>query len=202
MRKLTHVLPAMLIAALALTAAGFADDGPGKGKDRAKNAQVTTKFSNTDSGSCQQNHWALLQITRTLKVHDMGGGVLSIQMKDRGTFTTLAGQSPGACEQGSKHGQLIVAGLTGRYHGTFRGTVTNATFNKDAQCGPTCTQSQYMAAFFGPTMKFSCWEGQAPCHFDFHYDADKTSKKTLLYHHWQDRGTATTEVMKGDIATS
>jgi hypothetical protein len=200
MKKLMHVLPAALVAALALTAAGFADDGGhGKGKGDVKNAKVTRTFTDLDNGSCQ-NKWATDTIHRTLHVHQTGAGTYQIKIRDKGSFVTIAGPSPGACNDGPNNGHTVLAGVIGRYQGQYDGVVTGGVFNPAAQCGPTCTNAQYFAAFFGPTAVFSCRAGQNPCRYNFVFEAKP--KHGLIFHRWQDRGTGTTEVLKGDIANA
>jgi hypothetical protein len=198
--------------ALALAAVGAADPGNGAGKGNVKqgHARFTFTFTNTDNGSCGAT-WATLLETRTYSVKDNGNGTFTLRRTDKGTFTTIAGQSPGACETGSNHGHLIRAGVTGRFVGYLLGTVTATAFNPKATCSDVdfcATREGFLQTYFtGAT--YSCDQNSADCKFNFNYTAsNKGANQTpkLIYRHWQDRGkgagTLLHEVFHGDIANS
>jgi hypothetical protein len=50
-----------------------------------------------------------------------------------GSFETVAGQSPGACEPGGNPTATVGAGVTGKLSGVFNITVSNGTFNPAAR---------------------------------------------------------------------
>ena len=125
---------------------------------------------------------------------------------DKGTFTTVAGKSPGNCPANtSKHGQLIRAGVTGRFGGYLQGTISGGTFNKNATCAAACFRSDFITAFFGGGATFSCDTSSTDCKFNFNYTAPAKSNTPLRYRHWQDKGkgagTMLKEEFSGDIAT-
>ena len=221
MRKLITMI-ALTFAAFALSATAFANDGRGDGdrdghKDGHKNGHknghkhghgkghITRTFTvaTTDRGTCQTHEWATIVVKRTYVVKKHRDGSYTLTRFDRGTFVTLAGQSPGACDTTGAHGQTIRAGVEGRLRGYIRGTVTGGTFDKNATCtGPECGfRDVFLKTFFGPNAQYSCDTNSADCKFNFKYGA---KKQGLLFHHWQDKGTGAgtlgTEEFNGDIA--
>jgi len=199
-----------IAAALALAAAALADPGDkGKGKAQGKN-KFSFQLVNTDNRCDGSGAWATLNETRTYQVHDNGDGTFRLRRVDKGTFTTLAGTSPGNCVNNkSKHGHLIRAGVTGRFVGYLEGTVTAAKFDKKATCAVGCFTDQFLSAFFGVApAAFSCNTNSTDCKFNFNYTAPSRSanRPRLLVRHWQDRGkgggTMLQEVFHGDIASS
>src|SRR6186997_2015772 len=135
--KKRWIVPGLLVAAFALAATGFADPGHGKGKGqghgkdhaksqgKGKGKGQKMKFGpyavvTDDHGSCG-NAWAVDTEKRTFTVHKNQDGSFTLLRRDRGTFLTNAGQSPGACETTKHHGATVVAGVKGRFHGYLRG---------------------------------------------------------------------------------
>jgi hypothetical protein len=198
-RILTSVV--LIVAALALAAAGLADPGgKGKGKSKGHNSRFAATITVTDHGSCG-NAWATDTSKRTWSVKPSKNGTFRVSRQDKGTFVTLAGQSPGACDTTGKHGHLVNAGEHGKFHGYLRGTVSGGTFNRNATCDAACIgdTTAFIAAFF-PGGTFTCSLGYAGCKFNFEYSSPD---KTLSFHHWQDKGTnGVTEQFTGDIANS
>jgi hypothetical protein len=122
---------------------------------------------------------------------------------DRGTFVTSAAASPGACEQDSKHGTVVTAGIKGHVIGYISGKVIGGTFNKTATCASPCTRAAFLTAFFGSTAKYSCDIPQS-CRYAYLYQSRDAA---LKYHHWLDAGRAGSTgplktVDRGDIATA
>jgi hypothetical protein len=200
----------VLLTVLAFVAAAFADPGDkGKGKAQGKN-KFTFKLVNTDNRCDDSGEWATLNETRTYQVHDNGNGTFRLRVVDKGTFTTIAGPSPGNCPQNkTKHGHLVRAGVTGKFGGYLVGTVTATTFNKNATCVAACFKDEFLSAFFGVTPdKFSCNVNSTDCKFNFNYTASNraANRPRLIVRHWQDRGkgagTMLHEVFHGDIASS
>jgi hypothetical protein len=191
----------LLVAALTLVASGLADPGgKGKGKKNGQNRFSATVVV-TDHGSCG-NAWATDTSKRTWSVKKNKDGTFRVGRTDHGTFVTLAGQSPGACETKGKHGHLLSAGINGKFQGYLRGTVSNGTFNPTATCTAACVgdTTVFISTFFGSGAQFTCSLGYAGCKFNFQYSSPD---KTLKFHHWQDRGTnGVDEHFVGDIANS
>ena len=201
----------LLVGALTLAASGLADPGDkGKGKAQGKN-KFTFTLTNTDKRCDGTEPWATLTEKRTYQLHKNKNGTYRLRRVDKGTFTTIAGKSPGNCAANkSKHGQLIRAGVTGRFGGYLEGTVTGGTFNKNATCAAACFTSDFLSAFFGSGAVFSC-DGamnSTDCKFNYNYTAPgrEGNRPKLLVRHWQDRGkgsgTTLEEHFKGDIASS
>jgi hypothetical protein len=191
----------LVAAALALAAAGLADPGgKGNGKNKGHNSRFSATITVADHGSCG-NPWATDTSKRTWSVKPSSNGTFRVARKDKGTFVTLAGQSPGACDTTGKHGHLVNAGVHGKFHGYLSGTVSGGTFNPNATCNAACIgdTTAFIAAFF-PGGTFTCSQGYAGCKFNFEYSSPD---KTLAFHHWQDKGTnGVTEQFTGDIASS
>src|SRR2546425_8298807 len=80
-----------------------------------------------DNGSC--GVWATDTFDRFWNVHNNGNGTFSVDEQDKnGSFVTLGGVSPGACETGSKHGSTVDAGVTGNFIGDVNLTVTGGNY--------------------------------------------------------------------------
>ncbi len=146
-----------------------------------------------DNGTCGE--WATDTFDRFFNVHANNNGTFSVdeQFKN-GSFETLGGDSPGACEPGSKHGSTVDAGVTGTFVGYINFTVTGGTYNP-AGCsvaGACNTTAGFFAATFpGATYNYDRWA--------FEY---ASGDQDLLYHHWADvsDNTGTNEIFRGDIA--
>ena len=209
MKRLT-IFSALAAGALALAAAGLADPGSHGKKPKAGHAKFTFAMTTTDNGSCG-NTWANDTETRTYSVKDNGDGTFTVRRSEKGTFTTLAGQSPGACETTGKHGATVVAGVQGRFRGYLVGTVTAASFNPNATCaaGADCSsRTGFIATYFATGATYSCDQNSTDCKFNFNYTASAKpdAQKNLLVRHWQDKGkgagTLLNEQFHGDIASS
>jgi hypothetical protein len=209
MRRL--IIPFVLLAGvLTLTASGLADPGDkGKGKAQGKN-KFSFPLTTTDRRCDGTEPWATLTEKRTYQLHKNKDGTYRLRRVDKGTFTTVEGKSPGNCAANkSKHGQLIRAGVTGRFGGYLEGTITGGTFNKNATCTAPCFTDNFISAFFGTGWVFSCEAASsADCKFNYNYTAPSraANRPKLLVRHWQDRGkgagTMLVEHFKGDIASS
>jgi hypothetical protein len=210
MRRIVIML-ALLAGVLSLAAAAVADPGDkGKGKKQGKN-KFTFVLANTDNRCDGSGAWANLNETRTYQVHDNGDGTFRLRRVSKGTFTTIAGTSPGNCTANkSKHGHLIRAGVKGRFGGYLEGTITGGTFNKNATCVAACFTGDFVKTFFGASAVFTCdgATNSTDCKFNFNYTAPAraANRPRLLVRHWQDRGkgsgTTLQEHFQGDIASS
>lgn len=207
------ILGALAVAALVLAAVGVADPGNGHGKGHVKqgHARFTFTFTNTDNGSCGGQPWATLLETRTYAVKDNGNGTFTLRRTDKGTFTTIGGPSPGACETGSHHGHLVRTGVTGRFGGYIVGTVTATKFNPNATCANPdfcATREGFLQTYFSGAT-YSCDQNSTDCKFNFNYTASNKGTNQvpkLIFRHWQDKGkgagTMLNEIFHGDIANS
>ena len=200
----------LLVGVLTLAASSLADPGDkGKGKAQGKN-KFSFTLTNTDKRCDGSEPWATLTEKRTYQVHKNKDGTYRLRRVDKGTFTTLAGKSPGNCPANtSRHGQLVRAGVTGRFGGYLEGTITGGTFNKKATCAAACFTGDFISAFFGAGAVFSCdgATNSADCKFNYNYTApSRGGNGKLIVRHWQDKGkgsgTTLDEHFKGDIANS
>jgi len=203
--KKRWILPGLLVAAFALAATGLADPGHGHGTGHGKHGKFGPYDVVTDDNGTCQNPWAVDTSKRTFSVHKNKDDTYTLLRRDRGTFTTNAGQSPGACETKGRHGHTVLAGVKGRFHGFLQGRVTGGTFNPNATCPADCGFTDvWIATFFGPSATFSCNTDSKACKFDFEYSALK--HQSLQFRHWSDKGhgagTFGTERFKGDIANA
>jgi hypothetical protein len=210
MRRL--IIPfVLLVGVLTLAASGLADPGDkGKGKAQGKN-RFSFTLTTTDRRCDGTEPWATLQEKRTYQLHANKDGTFRLRRVDKGTFTTVAGTSPGNCAANkSKHGKLIRAGVTGKFNGYLEGTITGGVFNKKATCAAACFTGDFLTAFFGPTATFSCdgATNSTDCKFNYNYTAPNraANRPKLIVRHWQDRGkgsgTTLEESFHGDIASS
>jgi hypothetical protein len=199
------ILPGLLLAALALAATGLADPGHGKGTGHGKHGKLGPyNVVTDDNGTCQSNG-AVDTEKRTFTVHRNHDGSYTLLRRDRGTFVTNAGPSPGACETKGRHGHTVVAGVRGRFHGYLQGRITGGTYNPNATCPANCGFTDvWIATFFGPNATFSCNVNSKACKFDFEYSAFK--HQSLRFRHWSDKGTGGGTLLKerfrGDIANA
>lgn len=198
-------LATLLVAALTFAAVATAHGKPNPKKQPHPN-KVRTIVHTTDGG-CSGNIWADDTIMRTLMVHMNHDGSYRILELDKGTFVTNAGgtaASPGNCpENHSRHGTSVRPGVKGTLKGYITGTITGGTFDPTATCSTTpCTQSMFIAAYFGPNAKFSCQTSSKDCRFKYDYHAKHN--QNLLFRHWLDKGTGAgtflNEQFRGDIA--
>lgn len=151
----------------------------------------------TDGGSCG-NTWANDSFERRYTVISNGGGNFTVREQDHGTFVTLAGSSPGACETTPHHGAVLSAGIKGDIQGSAVFTVNSGTYNPngcDANPSACSARAGFVTAVFGaaavPSMNFTA--------FNFEYSS---SDQSLDYHHWQDKSAdqGLGEQFEGDIA--
>jgi hypothetical protein len=212
-------LCALLVGALAYTAAAFACDGghhnDGK-KAGVKGANVafhqnngdkfryTTTLVSPDKG-CGDHVWANDTLKRTYIVKKNDDGSYRLTAFDRGTFTTVTGVSPQGCPTGvdnPHHGTAVTGGITGRLGGFLTENITGGTFNAKATCPTVCDRAAFVAAFFGPTAHENLDKNVS---YLFVYMSKDAS---LKYHVWLDRGHAGATagslrtVDRGDIATA
>lgn len=203
-----RVLPllTLMLGALSFVAVAAADDGPGKEKHPKQHGNTfhyRTALTSEDTGTCGQQVWATDTLKRTYAVHRSESGSYTLSAYDRGTFVTSAAASPGACEQDSRHGSVVTAGIKGKVLGYITGKVIGGTFNKNATCASPCTRAAFLTAFFGATAKYSCDIPQS-CKYAYLYVSKNAA---LKYHHWLDAGRAGATgplktVDRGDIATA
>jgi hypothetical protein len=180
------VLLAIVMASSVRTAAA------GNGTDKFGPFALTT----TDGSSCG-GFWALDTFQRSWSVHDNGDGTFLVRRDEKnGTFSTLAGPSPGACSDSAHHGLLLNGGITGQMGGFFMFDVTSNNYNPAgcttaANCGTT---DDFLANVF-PGLTDYC---DSTCIWNYEY---ASNDRTLKYRHWQDKSdNAGNDKFEGDIA--
>jgi hypothetical protein len=209
MKNLTrHALGvlALMVGALCATAAAYACDG-NHARDqksvkaenvafRSSNSNVfryKTTLTSPDSGTCG-NDWANDTLKRTYTVKKGADGGYRLVAFDRGTFTTVAGQSPGACDKNDPHhGTVVTVGSTGHLGGFVAEKITGGTFNAHATCAAVCTRDAFVASFFGAS---------AQQHVDKFLYVYMSKDPALTKHVWVNHGNATESRNRGDIATA
>jgi len=94
-----------------------------------------------DIGSCN-NVWAYDTFDKVYTITANGYGTYNVNVKyNKGTFVTVAGKSPGACESGD-NGNMVIAGIKGTMQQEYNGTVTG-TLIPGAKCtSGTCVDTQ------------------------------------------------------------
>jgi hypothetical protein len=202
----------LALGALSFAATSSAHDGHHDGHgEHNQNGEhhgnvwrFSTNLTSTDEGTCHLKAWNTEVIKRTYTVSKSDSGVYTVRIKDRGTFTTVAGDSPGKCETSGDHGSVVTAGITGRMAGVYKSQVLGSTtFNPNGTCTATdCFRADFLKAFFGPAATYSCDAKQA-CKYVYGYHSKDPA---LKYHFWLDAGSAKDGVLKavnrGDIATA
>jgi hypothetical protein len=206
---------ALIVGALACTAAAYACDGGQhkngdtsavKGANVAFHKSSTFRYKTTltsgDTG-CDGHIWANDTIKRTYVVKKKSDGTYRLTAFDRGTFVTVAGVSPQGCPDvdNTHHGSTVTAGVTGKFGGFLTENITGGTFNPNATCAAVCDRAAFVAAFFGAS-------AQQNLDKNVNYLYVFMSKDpSLKYHLWLDRGHAGSTgglktVDRGDIATA
>lgn len=150
-----------------------------------------------DGGSCG-NTWANDTYRLDIKVTPNGNGTYGMQVEYKeGKFTTIAGQSPGACGTTDPHeGTTVADGILGKLEGKLNETITSATFNSNAcsTAGSCATRTDFIVQAFGCS---------GACESDFTYDFKyQSNDKGLVFHHWRDRSTGGPDMFTGDIASN
>jgi hypothetical protein len=106
----------------------------------------------TDVGSCN-NDWATVTLTKKYTLTTKAGGY-NLGVQESGSLSTLAGVSPGACQNGpTPNGNTVTAGVSGVTQQTFNTTVTATTKpNRHPNCKANngcATSSDFLNAVFG-----------------------------------------------------
>ncbi len=158
----------------------------------------------TDSGTCGPD-WAADHVFRFFEVKLVSsvGGLNTYRVIEKfknGTFTTILGPSPGACDNsdGTPPG-AVNAGVQGAFHGYDAITVMSTSLNPNATCPsypPGCVSTnQFLFSAFGPA-------GPATRNdyaFFFHYVADQPN--SLVFHEWRN-ASCSRGGNHGDIASA
>ncbi len=147
-----------------------------------------------DSGTCG-NNWATDTFDRFFTVvTNEDGTTRVVEFFKNATFVTVAGDSPGACENGPTNGGTLTPGIQGRFQGYFLISVSGGKLDRLARCTPTTcnTTAGFISTVFGLAATHDVTT------FLFNYSS---SDQRLIARHWknasEDRGGN-----RGDIRTS
>ncbi len=161
MRRIAITAVLVVTAALALGANAW-----GKGLPATQHFGPYASNS-PDEGTCG-NTWANDVFNRVYSVKtapNMDGTYSVVEQFKKGTFTTIAGQSPGAC--GTNPGGMLSGTVTGKMQGSFTIVVSAGTYNPSATCALPCYTADFVAAHFGAGATYN-----VPS-YDLHYNAKR-----------------------------
>jgi hypothetical protein len=112
------------------------------------------KSGSTDSGTCGGD-WAndtFKRVFTASTTRNADGTYSATESFIEGRFVTMAGKSPGACNnRAAPTGGMIRAGVQGSFHGSFQIVITAGTFNPHAICNQaTCdTTKKFVKTVYG-----------------------------------------------------
>jgi hypothetical protein len=160
--------------------------------------------SSPDNGTCG-NDWAQETFDRFFTIRSTSDPTMFdvYEQFKNGTFVTIAGPSPGACEEtdGTPPG-IVAAGLNGTMHGYISTIVTCDPLlptcpDPSATCsaGACDTTNGFIAEFFGPA---AVRNDQA---YFFHYAGYDGSNQALVFNEWKN-ASCNRGGDHGDIATA
>ena len=155
-----------------------------------------------DYGTCG-GPWANDTFEIQYTVHNNGDGTYWMRAEYKGTFVTLAGNSPGACQVSTPHGSTLVAGIKGHFKGVLDQTVTGAydpskacARDKGTSVGDCATPSGFLSRVFGPSCGGPLYGCSSNVTFNLEY---RSGDPRLSYDYWRDSLADPTEGF-GDIA--
>ncbi len=127
-----------------------------------------------DSSTCG-NYWATDTFDRVFTVDTVPNfdGTYTVKEEFKnGTFVTISGASPGACQTlpvPTGNGNTIGSGVTGKMQGSFDIVVTG-NYDPKAECGPTTcnTTAGFVSTIFGGSTKYV----SGATYFIFNYSTD------------------------------
>lgn len=125
-------------------------------------AAATAKYgpfasTSPDSGTCG-NDWANDTFRRVFTVNTTptASGTYRVRQDfNHGSFVTVVGHSPGACESGTDNLKMVATGVTGRMGGSFT-MIVSGTYSSTAVCTvATCgTTAGFISTVFGSTATY------------------------------------------------
>lgn len=147
------------------------------------------KSGSLDSGTCG-NDWANDSFKRVFEASTGRNANGTYSVTERfieGRFVTMAGESPGACNNpAAPTGGMIRAGVKGTFHGSFQVVISGGNFNPDAHCTQlTCdTTKKFVLAVYGSAAKYTTGPS-----FEFTYHAHGDELLQRMWHNASpDRG--------------
>jgi hypothetical protein len=194
------VSAAAIVAALGLMAPAHAT---GVAKATQEGPYGPVQFQ--DYGTCT-NTWADTSQKTTYYVPKKSkDGTYQVQFDLAGTFSSIAGQSPGACNSGTDNGNTVSKGIKGKMVQNFHIVVSGGKFNPKAKCSDTCATdytfdgvNTFVSTFFkgGASWTFSSTK--------LTHELVTSTDKKLCAKKWEldyDPATGIISNPKGDIAT-
>jgi hypothetical protein len=171
----------------------------------AKNGPYS--YMDTDGGTCG-NTWALDLGVRTFTQPnaDPAGNYSIVETFSQGHFTTVAGSSPGACDDPSRtdNGHLVREGVPGTFFGTEHIFIQGGTYtpgNGSCNGSPSsdaanqCTTASYVAYHYG--------SGATSTGTSYTFTYKSSAAGVLSPKSWVEKSSdGNTEVDTGDIHTS
>lgn len=123
-----------------------------------------------DSGTCGPD-WAQDSFQRLFTDVTPTGAV---EWFNNGTFVTIGGKSPGACNSGTDNGNTVAAGVPGTFSGVFDISVSGATqFTPGACSQATCdTTAKFVHTVYGAGATYNTGAG----YFAFNYRKNCTTQ--------------------------
>ena len=133
-KKLLGYSTAFLLLTSAIALAGPGKVPPNKPLPPIKVGPVAIVGAD-DIGTCN-NVWAQDSFNKFYAITANTDGTYNLQVNYKnGTFVSIAGSSPGACELGFDNGNTIAADVTGKTHQEYNATVTaTASPNSNPDC--------------------------------------------------------------------
>ena len=152
MKRTACIIGAALLMVGASALSASANPSASNGNGTQTITALSTGVTVGDTGSCN-NTWATDTFNKFFQLKNNGDGTYNLTATYRnGTFVTVAGMSPGACETGVNNGNTVGAGITGRETQDWSMTVTaTAPANKTPDCtNNACVGSGgFLDAVFG-----------------------------------------------------
>jgi hypothetical protein len=111
-----------------------------------------------DSGTCGPD-WAIDTFDRTFTASTTRNADLTYTVREdftRGSFVTIGGASPQACDSNRPTGGTVGPGITGRMAGFFTIVVSGGTYNSAATCtAANCgTTAGFVATVYGASATY------------------------------------------------
>ena len=147
MKRYSFLVSAMAVVALVFASLTVSSAGAAPGMRNYGPFQSVSP----DSGTCG-NNWATDTFNRFFRVSTTPNtnGTYNVTEEYRaGSFETIAGSSPAACELGPDSGATVGDGIKGKFSGTLTIIVSGGTYNADAKPGPGTTTASFVSDVFG-----------------------------------------------------
>jgi hypothetical protein len=133
----------------------------------------------TDSGTCGPD-WANDTFKRVFDASTTPNANRTFSATEsfiEGRFVTMAGKSPGACNNPTAPtGGMVRAGVQGSFHGSFEIVITAGTFNSNASCDQTTcdTTKKFVATVYGAGATYTTGPSFV---FTYHAEGDELPQR-------------------------